>query len=188
MLSDEKSEPIAEPKKKREIPPHQKEVIKKIAENAIIAALYCSVTIIAAPISYMGIQFRIAEILVLLCFWRPDYILGLTLGCFIANIFSTLGPWDMLFGTGATLVTCILVSYASPKLFVAAIYPIVINAFVVGAELYFLCGLGFWEQTGLVALGEATVIIVSYFVWMGIAKNKSFMKILNPTRHQAVLY
>lgn len=188
MLLDEKSESVKNGKDKKKIPPHRKEIIKKVAENAVIAALYCSVTIVTAPFSYMGIQFRIAEMLVLLCFWRPDYILGLTLGCLIANIFSPLGPWDMLFGSMATLIACILVSYASNRLFIAVIYPIAVNAFIVGAELYFLCGLGFWEQTGLVGLGEATVIIVSYFIWMIIAKNKSFMKFLHPTRHQNILY
>lgn len=165
-----------------------KHLTKMIAENAIIAALYCAVTILCAPLSYGGIQLRFAEILVLLCFYRPDFCLGLTLGCFLANIGSTLGPWDMLFGTLATCLSVVLVSYASPRLFIACLYPIVINAFVVGGELYYLLGEAFWLQTGFVAAGEAIVIAVGYVIWILMARNKGFMRFLEPTRHQSIKY
>lgn len=162
--------------------------VKTIAENAIIAALYCAVTIAAAPLSYMGMQFRIAEILVLLVFWRPDFIFGLTLGCFLSNIPSSLGAWDMLFGTLATLISVVLIAYCSPRLWVACIYPIVINAFVVGAELYFILDLDFWLNVGLVAAGETTVIVGGYIIWFVLMKNRGFFAFLQPTKHQSVKY
>jgi len=165
-----------------------KKPIKMIAENAIIAALYCAVTILCAPISYLGIQFRIGEIIVLLCFWRPDFCLGLTIGCLLANIPSSLGAWDMLFGTLATLVSVLLVSYASPRLYIAVIYPVVINALVVGAELYYILDLDFWLNAGLVAAGEAAVMVGGYFVWILLAKNKGFMRFLEPSKHLSVMY
>src|SRR5574344_952434 len=92
---------------------------KKIAQNAIIAAVYFVLTMALPGLSYGQIQFRIAELLVLLCFWRPDFVIGVTLGCFLANINSTLGPWDLLLGTSATFFSCLLVSFGSPRMLIA---------------------------------------------------------------------
>jgi uncharacterized membrane protein len=155
----------------------------KIAQNGIVAAIYFVLCIALPFISYGQIQFRVAELLVLLCFWRPDFIIGVTIGCFLANINSSLGPWDMLIGTAATFFSCLLVSYASPRMAVACIYPIAINAFVVGAELTWLADCEFWPSVGYVAVGEATVIVVSYILWLALSKNKAFMGVIAPMRH-----
>lgn len=160
---------------------------KSIAFNGLIAALYFVLTIVSSPIAYGQIQFRIAEILVLLCFWRPDLIVGVTLGCFLANINSSLGPWDMLFGTLATFLSAVGVAL-SPRLFIGAIFPIVINAFVVGAELYYLASLPFWISCGYVAIGEGVVIIVSYILWILLVRHKNFMNVLSPIKHQNIIY
>jgi uncharacterized membrane protein len=160
---------------------------KSIAFNGLIAALYFVLTIVSSPIAYGQIQFRIAEILVLLCFWRPDLIVGVTLGCFLANINSSLGPWDMLFGTLATFLSAIGVAL-SPRLFIGAIFPIAINAFVVGAELFYLADLPFWISAGYVAIGEGVVIIVSYILWVLLVRHKNFMNVLAPIKHQTITY
>lgn len=158
---------------------------KKICQNGLVAAVYFVLTIATAGFSYGQIQFRIAEMLTLLCFFRPDFIMGVTLGCFLANINSSLGPYDMLIGTSATLISCLLMAYASPRMAVSALYPIVINAFVVGAELAWLLGLPFWINVAYVGLGEAAVIIVSYFLMLALTRNHGFMTALGPTRHAA---
>lgn len=158
----------------------------KIAANALIAAIYFVLTMVSYPIAFGQIQFRIAEILVLLCFWRPDFIVGVTLGCFLANIGSSLGPWDMLIGTGATFLSCLLVSFASPRLAVATLWPILANAFIVAFELDWLIQAGFWPSVLFVGLGEATVILISYVLWMFLIRRPSFMAVLKPTRHQSV--
>ena len=83
-----------------------------IVRNGIMAALYVVLTLISYPISYGLYQLRISEALVLLCFFRKDYTIGITLGCLIANAFSPeLGPIDMLIGTSATLISCLLVCF-----------------------------------------------------------------------------
>jgi uncharacterized membrane protein len=160
--------------------------VKYIAQNAIVAAIYFVITIALAPYSYMGVQFRVAEVLVLLCFWRPDLVIGVTLGCFLSNTMSSLGAWDMLFGTLATLVSSLMVVYCSPRLWVSTIYPVVVNGLTVGAELYYLLQLDFWTQAGLVAAGEAAVMVVGYFLWFFLRKNQGFMKFIAPTRHQSI--
>jgi uncharacterized membrane protein len=158
-------------------------LIKKIAENSIIAAIYFVLTIALPGISYGEIQFRIAELLVLLCFWRPDFIFGVTLGCFLANFGSPMGLPDVFIGTAATLLSSLLVAYASPRMIVAIIYPVLANAFVVGAELQWLLAAPFWESVLYVGAGEAAVIVTSYILWLSLSHNKGFMHAINPTRH-----
>ncbi len=136
-----------------------------IAANGIVAAIYFALTMLSYPIAFGDINFRISELMVLLCYWRPDFTIGITLGCFLANIFSSLGPWDMLFGTAATLIACLFV-VVSPKLLIGCFWPIAVNAFIVGFELNWLSGSNFWAMVGAVAIGETTVIIISYIVWM----------------------
>lgn len=42
------------------------DLTKRLTRTAIIAAIYAVITVAIAPLSYMGVQFRISEILVLL--------------------------------------------------------------------------------------------------------------------------
>lgn len=163
-------------------------VIRKIAENAVVAAIYFVLTIATAPFAYGQIQFRVAEMLVLLCFWRPDFVFGVTLGCLIANFNSSLGLWDVLIGSAATLISSLLVAYASPRLWVGIFYPVIANAFVVGWELNWLLELDFWPSVGFVAVGEATVIVLSYVLWIFLVRRPSFMAELRPSRHQDIRY
>lgn len=166
-----------------------KNLTKKIVENAIVAAIYFVLTIALGSFAYGEIQFRISEVLVLLCFWRPDFIIGVTIGTFLANIPSTLGAWDMVFGTLATLIAAVGCAYCSPRLAVATLFPTVVNAFVVGAELYFVFGFEslteFFITAGYVAAGEFAVMIVGYILWILLSKNKAFMNYLEPSRHLA---
>lgn len=161
-------------------------LIKKIAENSIIAAIYFVLTVAIPVFQYGDIQFRVAEFLVLLCFWRPDFVFGVTLGCFFANFASPMGMVDVFMGTGATLISSLMVAYLSPRLLAATIYPIVANGFVVGFELSWILGLPFWPSVGTVAAGEAAVIFISYFLWMSLSHNKGFMRAINPQRHLEV--
>lgn len=156
--------------------------VKDIAYNGIIAALYVILTLVTYPISFLGIQFRIAEILILLCFFRKDYCIGLTIGCFISNLFSQIGLIDAAFGTAATLLSCILIMF-SKHLAIAVIFPIVFNAFIVGTELYLFVEAEFWISVGYVAIGEAVVMIVGYIIFMIFKKKSSFHKLIRSTQN-----
>ncbi len=151
--------------------------IKDITYNAIIAALYVVLTLVTYPISFLGIQFRVAEILVLLCFYRRDYVIGLTLGCIIANLFSAIGMLDAIFGAIATLLSCLAVSFCR-HLVVACLLPVVLNGFAIGIELYALLGELFWISVGTVALGELAVLVVGYVVFTILKHNQTFLKLI----------
>ena len=86
--------------------------VRYIIRQAVIAALYVVLTFIVSPVAYGPIQFRISEILVLLSFYRRDYILGLVLGCLIVNFFSPMFLADIIFGTLATAISVYLISEA----------------------------------------------------------------------------
>ena len=140
---------------------------KKIARMAIIAALYAVCTFIFAPISYGAIQFRISECLCVLAFFYFEGVIGLTVGCFIANIFGN-GPLDLIFGTLATFIAS-LCAYKTAKLikgelvkfFVCALFPIVVNAIIVPFTFLVITQLKELYLISLlqVGVGQAVVIL-----------------------------
>ncbi len=158
---------------------------KKIVANGLLAAIYFALSVLCGEFAYGSIQFRISEILVLLCFFRPDFIWGVTIGTFLANIMgiSLYGPWDLIFGTLATLISALLVAYASPKLLVACIYPVVINAVVVGLELFLITETPFWLNMLTVGGGELAVILIGYFILLYLMRRDDFKKAMGFSRH-----
>ena len=154
-------------------------VVKSIARNGLIAAIYFLLTFLTSPFSFMGIQIRIAEAMILLCFFRRDYAIGLTLVCLIKSL-SPIGLWDALFGSIATLVSCILVS-CFRHLFLATLIPVIINGFVVGAELFLLLEEPFWFNFFFVALGEfIAVSVLGYAIFMIFGKKEYFQQAMGP--------
>ena len=83
---------------------------KRLTLWAVTAALYTAVTLVTASFAYGPVQFRVAEALSVLCCFAPHMTVGITLGCFLANVFSTVSALDMVVGTGATLLACLLMS------------------------------------------------------------------------------
>ena len=156
--------------------------VRIIAANAVIAALYVAFTLASYPLSFDQIQFRISEILVLLCFFRKDFIFGLTAGCAIANCFSTLGPIDIAFGTAATFIACLGITF-SRHLIVAIWFPVISNAFLVAWELNIVFDTPYWASVAWVALGEFTVMVVGYIIFMIFRKNTKFHSIIRSTQN-----
>ena len=152
---------------------------KKIASIGVVAATYAVITIAFGFISYGPVQFRISEMLMFLPLFGKEYILALTIGCFLSNVASGLGAVDMVFGTLATLISCVLVYY-TPKimknskltLFVASLWPTIINALIIGWELYAFFGLPFMLSALQVGFGECVVITVVGLPLFRIVNNK----------------
>jgi len=113
--------------------------VQRLVRCAVIAAVYVVLCLVLAPFSYGAIQVRIAEALCLLPVFGAEYIIGVTLGCFLANLFgSTI--IDVIFGTLATLLAC-LVTYRLRNLRIkglaipASLPPVLFNAVIVGIEI-----------------------------------------------------
>lgn len=79
--------------------------VKFIATTGIIAALYMAVTLLVAPFGFTEIQFRVSEMFNHLVAFNPRYMLGIIIGVFIANLFSPLGIYDLIFGVGQSVIT-----------------------------------------------------------------------------------
>jgi uncharacterized membrane protein len=154
---------------------------RRITNIGVMTALYVVATLACSPLAYGQVQFRVSELLMLLCFFNKDYIISMTLGCFIVNIFSPLGVIDVAFGTSATLIAALLIYLLRNRtnLFVASLFPVISNAVLVGAELTILYGDPFPINAGWVALGEfVCVSILGVIVVSALAKNKGFMKLV----------
>ena len=105
---------------------------RQIALNGLIAGLYAVVTILTASFAYGNIQFRLAEALCLLVALEPTLTVGLTLGCLIANLFSTVSALDIIVGTAATLLACLLTRYIK-NTWLLPLPTILCNMLMVGA-------------------------------------------------------
>lgn len=119
---------------------------KRMARCGLIAALYTTLCMVLAPVSFGAVQVRLAEALCLLPVFGADYILGVTLGCFVSNLLGvsmgTTVALDILFGTLATFFACVftwllrhfrIFGLALP----AAIPPVLFNAVIIGLEISF---------------------------------------------------
>ena len=160
-------------------------LVKTICRNAFIAANYVVLTLAMGPLAYLPIQVRISEALVLLCFFRKDYIWGLTLGCFIANLFSPYGWWDWVFGTLATFVACLGICF-SKHLLVATLFPVASNGFIIALEICLQASFqeAYWPMVGTIALGEfISVTILGYLLFLLLHKNERFLNIIGANRN-----
>ncbi|WP_271812535.1 QueT transporter family protein [Clostridium beijerinckii] len=141
--------------------------VKRLVKTAIIAALYAVITLVLAPISYGPIQFRVSEIMVLLAFFDPFYIVGLTLGCFIANILGPNGLADIIFGTLATFISVYAVSITErfvknkkTSLIIASLWPTIFNGVIIGWMLNYIYQFPLVLSIGEVAVGEFVVVTI----------------------------
>lgn len=154
---------------------------KDIAINALIAAAYSVLTIVISPISYGPIQVRVTELIVLLCFFNKRYAIGLTLGCFLANLASPMALLDVPFGTLATLLACIGIMF-SPYLIVAIVWPVLFNAFIVAGVLTSI-GEPYWMSVLTVGAGELIVMVAGYIIFMLLKRNKQFFDGIGARQH-----
>ena len=135
---------------------------RQIALNGVVAGLYAAITILTASFAYGDIQFRIADAMCLLVVLEPSLTVGLTLGCLISNIFSTVSALDIVIGTAGTLLGCLLVARVKQDWLVPV--PVILaNAVLVGAMLAYVLTpdalvQGFFINGGEVLLGEMVVL------------------------------
>lgn len=155
-----------------------KNKIFKLSKIAIVAVIYIIATIAISPLSFGPIQFRFSEILVLLCFYNKNYCYSLILGCGIANLFSPLGIYDVVFGTIATAITVFCI-YKTKNLFLSSLWA-TFFCFIVGLELFLLTQAPFWLTTITIMFGEFIVVSVAgVIIFKSLQKNKKFMEIVD---------
>lgn len=147
---------------------------RNLITAAVVGALYAVLTMVLAPISYGALQFRVSEVLCILPFFMPSTAWGLFVGCIVANLMSTAGVLDVVFGSLATLITCLCIARCGKMgntlkaRLLACFMPVIWNGLIVGATLTIaLAGLNplthfgaFLVFAGEVALGELGVLYI----------------------------
>lgn len=80
--------------------------VKILTQGAIIGVLYVLLTLFAHVFGLDSgvIQMRFSEALCVLTAFTPAAIPGLFVGCLLSNIIAGGAPWDVIFGSIATLV------------------------------------------------------------------------------------
>ena len=140
-----------------------------LAHGALIAALYVALTyfqnFLIPNSATWAIQFRASEALCVLALFTPAAIPGLTIGCLLFNIsFAGALPLDPVVGTLASLFATSFMYMLRPVTikgypFLSMLMPALANALLVGWELNFYIGGGFWLNALYVAIGEAAVLL-----------------------------
>ena len=145
---------------------------RSLCISAIIAALYAALTLLLAPISYGNLQCRVSEALTLLPVLLPEAVPGLTVGCLLANLIGSSTPWDVIFGTLATLIAALLTRKTRKVLWtglqlpiVSAFWPILSNGLIVGAVLSLTLGLPLLLTMAEVAIGETAALLIGLAVY-----------------------
>lgn len=142
-----------------------------ITQAAVIAALNTVLTyaqyLLWPESTSMAIQVRISEAMLVLAFFTPAAIPGMTIGCLLFNLtFAGTLPLDWLVGTLATLLaaqgmwmTRKITIHGYPLL--GLLLPAVTNGLLVGWELtYYIGEASFWYNALFVALGEVIALLV----------------------------
>ena len=80
---------------------NQNPSIRKLVRCGVVAAIYVVLCMALQPLSYGAVQVRVAEALCLLPVFGAEYIAGVVLGCFLANLLGSTIV-DVIFGTLAT--------------------------------------------------------------------------------------
>lgn len=151
--------------------------VKTVAQNALIACLYAVLTLAIAPLAYSEIQFRISEIIVFLAFYKRKWIPGLIAGCFLANLYSPLGLYDLVFGTLSTVLVTYAMSYLNNR-YLAALTGAIITGLIVGGELTLAFATPLLLNVIYVALGELGVLVIGAFIFGQIENKEAFKKLL----------
>ena len=109
----------------------RKFTVRDIAQAAMVAALYTVMGYFANifGLAYGPIQCRFAEALTVLPVVFPAAAPGLVVGCFLTNLLSLYGPFDVVFGTLATAIAAWL-TMKMPRWYLAALPPILVNAVI----------------------------------------------------------
>ena len=73
---------------------------RRLTNMGLIAAIYVVATMLCSSLAYGQVQFRISEVLMLLCYFNKDYIISLSIGCLIVNLFRR-SIWNACYSCGS---------------------------------------------------------------------------------------
>lgn len=136
------------------------QAVSEMTKTALIAALYVVLTVALIPLAYGPIQLRLSEMLNNLTVFNKRYIWAVTLGCLIANLWSSMGVVDVVFGTLGTLVMTSISWFLSkrtssvPLKLIISVVVCTLMSWSVALELHIVSQAPFWWTFLTVGIGE----------------------------------
>jgi uncharacterized membrane protein len=171
----------------------QKLSVRDLALAAMLAAIYAVLTMTLPVSQYGAVQIRFAEALTVLPFLFPAATPGLFIGCVIANLLSPYGLLDVVCGSAATLLACLMTQHLRNR-WLAPLPPVLCNAVIVGAEIAWFEGgftAAFWPAFAFnaltVGLGELIACYVLGMLLLGALPRVAFFRDLIPASRMTAL-
>lgn len=146
----------------------------KLVKISVVAALYVVLTYSLPALAYGPIQFRLSEVMTILAFIDPFYVLPLTLGCAIANIGSPFGVIDVV-GSLASFLALYSMS-RTKNIYIASLFP-TLFCFIIGLEIFFLSSepINFFLVTGQIMISEFVVVSIIGVAFFKIVERNDYM-------------
>lgn len=142
-----------------------------VALSGIIAGLYIALGYLFQPINFLGIQFRIAELIVGVCIIYPiPGLIGNVIGVLILNLSSPLGPIDLfgpLVNIPALYFIILLRNYRYAQYIGGILYAIIISVYV-ALILNLVLGLPIWLMFLQVLISEIILATMGILIFNSI--------------------
>ncbi len=151
--------------------------LKDLLMQTMIAAIYVVLVYVFQFASFGLIQFRVAEVLMILVLFDKKHAVGLTIGCFLANWLGNAIVLDIFVGPLGTLLAAYLMVLFKKKLLISLMMPALANGLVVGMILtygYVIAPL--YITIPAVMIGELGVLYVLGLPMYLILKNHEYFQ------------
>ena len=142
---------------------NKKNSTKRLCRAGVVSALYIALTYAFMPFAFGPFQIRPAEALCILPLFFIEAIPALCVGCAISNLTSPYALFDILFGTGATLLASLATYFVGRilkkdggKILIGGFFPVICNAVIIPFVIVFLCG-------GATGYTSATIAYFTFF-------------------------
>mgnify|MGYP006283078489 CR=1 FL=1 len=144
----------------------------RISMVGITAALYVALGYIFQPINYLGLQFRVAELIVGMCIIFPYAgLIGNVLGVFFVNLTSPLGILDWVIGPIGNIPALMCIVLLRNKKYLkylgGILYASIISLYV-SAILWYILNIPFFISYIQVFISEIILAEVGIFLFDGI--------------------
>jgi uncharacterized membrane protein len=153
-------------------------------KNAMIASIYVVLLYVFQFLSFELVQFRIAELLLVLVLFNAKSFYGITIGTFVGNmLFSPYGFVDAVVGTIATIITLVLMIILKRQLLFAFLMPGIVNGIIIGLMLVYFSDIttltAFIITFSWIFLGQTVVLFIFGYPFYKLLKEKpSFQELI----------
>ncbi|NLY09480.1 MAG: QueT transporter family protein [Tissierellia bacterium] len=152
---------------------------RKLVRYGFVTAIYVALTWAVPAFNFGPIQFRISEALNLMAYYNPGFVIPISLGCAIGNLYSPFGLLDIFGGMFHTLISLWAMTKVS-KDYIAGLFPALFSP-IIGLIIYIATGaeVNFWLVTGSVAISEIVIcVIISVPLYRFLIRRSEFRSLL----------